>query len=327
MSQQHGLNMRGTLVWWKFKTSEFDSFKLEQKLESLGVRKVQPAGRKTKRLLTYSDFLPRNDYKACLLRAVRSVVENAGVMLVENGKKKEKKFYKRIQDVKESCSICVFMPIEVRGGKATATADIIVKLDKKSGALTFESDTTENQKLLDAYRHAQKTYGSDQISPVLTKIIQEEAYGIGLKGGVFYVPISGDDVLENIKKITDYLGDAAKLYQTPVYNDKTTTEAIQDAVEDDLLSRIKEVKSKFDKEVSSGKMTLRQKQGRLTELKDLISRATQHKNDLASKAEMYNLGISELSKDLDKKVSFVDNAIQKPGDYEELWNKILQPKK
>jgi len=288
------MDLRGTLVWWRFKPFMTDRQGLEQRLEKLGALKNQPEKKAFKSKSgsaprTFVDLLPRNSNKSALLRALRFLLKG------------DDRFYKKLRDIKESVTIPVILPVEIMDEQHLSDIkferEVIVTLNKQSGELTFNQETTFNAVIDAEYKKMSKLFDTEQLSALLTHIVKEECEGVSIKLGVYYVPdinVENLEVLERIVKFFDK--DQIEMFQVPVYNDPATQRAVQAAIEDDMLDKIDKLKEEFAKLTRAGKLSKNLRGNRLTEIVSLIKRARTYKKDLASKAASIDgrlLGIEE----------------------------------
>lgn len=288
------MEMRGTLVWWRFDSFMTDRNELEKRLEKLGALKNQPEkkafkGKKNSSPRTFVDLLPRNSYKSALLRSLRQLLRG------------DDRFYKKLKDVKESVTVPVILPIEIIKEHVVSDIkferEVTVVLDKKTGKLSFNQETPFNTVIEEEYKKMMKLFDTEQLSALLTHIVKEECFGVSIKLGVYYIPEMHLEKLEILQRIVNYFEpDQIELFQVPVYNDQATQRAVQAAIEDDMLDKIDKLKEEFAKLTRSGKLSRELRGNRLTEIMSLIKRARTYKKDLASKAASIDgrlLGIEE----------------------------------
>lgn len=311
-------DMRGTLVWWKFKSFAIDRDKFESLMDKFGNLHVQPPQKnyKAKNIaepLTYLDLLPKNSYKNALLRALRVMLKN------------DNRFYKRLRDVADSCTIPVILPVEVFDSKVLADIEfqreVVITLDKNDGSLQFNRKTSFNNELTKKYKELQKTLDAEQLSNILINIVRTQCYGVSIKLGVYYVPEAHSKQLKILEKICgSFKEHEIELFQIPVYSDPESKKAIQAAVEDDLIDRLEVMKEDFAKLVRAGKLSRDLRGNRLSEMNALVKRMEVYKKDLASKAKTIELRLDSFKNKISKYNKFSEDAQKDKGFLDSLLN-------
>lgn len=309
--------VRGFLVFWQFRAFTADRTSLEKRLERLGELRNQPPKKlrgKMSARRTFVDLLPRNDYKASLLRAVRSVlkkVKNVSDSDVE-------KFYKRHKDEKKSVCVSVINEID-KLDDVDFKKELTITLNKESGRLSFDADAPIIQQIKEEYKEMQKTMDTEQISGLLRKIVHVECFGVNFKGGCYYVREDQADGLATVQKVVDFFDEEQiTFHKIPLYNDGDTQKAIAVAVEDDLLTKIEELKEEFCKTARAGKMTKTALPNRLTEINTLLQRLRMYKDDLSSKATRIQSRLADIESKVTGAKSFSEDAFKDEGFLGEL---------
>lgn len=305
------MEMRGTLVWWRFDTFMTERQALEKRLEKLGALKNQPEkkafkGKKTSTPRTFVDLLPRNSYKSALLRSLRQLLKG------------DDRFYKKLKDVKESVTVPVILPVEIVQEHVVSDIkferEVTIVLDKKTGKLSFNQETPFNAVIEEEYKKMMKLFDTEQLSALLTHIVKEECFGVSIKLGVYYIPEEHLEALETLQRIVNYFEpDQIELFQVPVYNDPATQRAVQAAIEDDMLDKIDKLKEEFAKLTRSGKLSRELRGNRLTEIMTLIKRARTYKTDLASKAASIDGRLAGIEAKISKYDKFGEEAAKDEG--------------
>lgn len=310
--------MRGTLVWWKFRSFAIDRDKFERLMSKFGDLHVQPPKKtyKAKNIsepLTYLDLLPKNSYKNALLRALRALLKN------------DERFYKRLRDVADSVTIPVILPVEVFDAKVLADIEfqreVVITLDKSDGSLSFNRKTKFNDELVEKYKELQKTMDAEQLSNILINIVRTQCYGVSIKLGVYYVPEAHSDQLKVLEKIcASFKEHEIELFQIPVYSDPESKKAIQAAVEDDMLDRLEVMKEDYAKLVRTGKLSRDLRGNRLSEMNSLVQRMEIYKKDLSSKAKAIELRLDSFKNKISKYNKFAEEAQKDKGFLDSLLN-------
>jgi len=303
------MQLKGKLVHWTIKSNtELDRATVEKHLAALGkLAQAQAPGQKTnsKTPRTFVDLMKRNDYKASLLRALRKVLK----------KDEGERFYRRLEDVKERMVVAVILPVyEKQDGVPDydITKEVIVTLQKGSGVVTFGAESPFNASILDTYRRMQKTSDSAEIGALLRAVIDTECFGVPYKSGsgIYYVPDHHTDQIKKLEAIANILpGDTCRVYAVPAYNEPSTNEAVQDAVYEEMNSRLET----FRQEVIKMDKGARKKFHDNEDSKAKIDNREVEAKNLRARVRAYQADLSGRTAELEDRLNAMEKALVTAG--------------
>jgi len=246
---------KGTLIYWS--VSDFNTTTEE----------ISSAG--------FEDFVPRNDYRTAMLKAIREYVKG------------EEKMYRRFNDTSASVSFAILIE-NPTSTDYTVRKEAIITVDKTTGAASHRSpegwDVTPIKK---AYDLAKDTLNSDQFRRVVLDYVEERG-GVSMRpgGGIYFV--DNDLEAKCLPKLRDLFGKfpgKTIFYEVPIYDDSATLIALEDATSakifGDIDEIVKEVEDKFAKGVP---VTRRQIESRCEDAQVVVAKIRLHEKNLRSKA-------------------------------------------
>jgi hypothetical protein len=258
-------NLKGHYVWWEVKNLDIPKIQLEKQLAALG----------------YEDFVPRNDYKTALIRALRNLLKADD----------NDRFYRRVEEGKHAHFFVVlpkWVYDEIGVSDVSYQKELKVTINKEDGRLTFDDKKHPIiQKLRDQYREAHKFLDAQQFRTILTRIVREHCFGCSVKshGGVYYVPECFVEELDNLRAVMNLFPDnVCMLFETPVYNDEQTSRAIEWSINNDIVDEITKLIEDVMSKDKDGKLTTKILGNRREEARNLMKKIKIHEDDLRNKA-------------------------------------------
>jgi len=309
------MKMRGSLVYWKFSSFSTNREVLEKKLQKLGDLpsvKTSIKKYKGKSSQTYVDLLPRNDYKAAMIRALRKILKAD----------ESSRFYKRLKDQAEAVNFTVIMPIEILEGKAPHYEfknEVSLELNKATGEVKFSEVNPFEDIILSEFKEMQKLVDSEQVSKLFARIMVEEIHGVSLKLGVYYV---GEDQMDKVQALQEIVtmidSPNLELFKIPVYNDESTLKAVEAAVNDDMLDKLETLKEEICQKWKDDSLSPKVLENRQVAVQELFGKLKIHKEDLRSKASIIENRLVVLEKSLSKIMDISDKSKVKNDIWEVL---------
>lgn len=207
------MTRKGTMVYWEI--SDMNTSK--DALKALGME----------------DYLPRNDAKASLIKALHIVTKG------------NKKFYKRYGDEGKFVNFTVVNPeVIVEQGiiDVNFTKEITVRLEKSSGLLeiTQGQDGSFFEKIKGLYQQERQTINSTQFRAVLTKYIRSVAFGVSMRsrGGIYFIDQRRQQAVDALNEVFSAYPRKMLLYKIPMFDEAGTRIALRDAVVGDITAEI-----------------------------------------------------------------------------------------
>lgn len=235
------------------------------------------------RTIGIESFLPRNDYKSALIKALKEFT------------KKTSRFPKRFNDIAESVQFSVFYE-EISGEELTLEKQITIKLDKETGILQG-ADGTE---LLKLYDQEKKSINTQQLRTILLKTLAHECHSVSMRngGGIYFIKQEFVNKMEEIREKFSRI-DGVKFHNVPIYDDKGTLDAVSEATESDLLSEIQTIIGTIQREFEKGDLSSKRLEGKTSQIDEVMVKLKIHKESLREKYD-----------DLEKKLQLIDQTVQ-----------------
>ena len=289
-------NLKGNLVF--FEMNEVQSTKAE--LERLG----------------FGKYVPRNDYKTALIKALKEYKK------VED----DDKIYRRFLDQKGEVSFTIFAE-RIEGDVLSLDREITIKLDKLTGIVTCDAGPDlqgEFTKIEALFSKHQGTINADQLRALVIKALRDEAHSISMKkqGGLYFIDQRFTAELAHIQALLESFRDSAHLRQIPIYDDKSSLEAISDASHDELFNEIETLITTTDKAFKANEMTERKLEGRKADALVILEKIELHKNNLASAYETVAAKLAKVKDALNSVTSKVETGIADSNDFMSLLAKL-----
>lgn len=286
-------NLKGVLVYWEVSQFSCGKDELATKLKAFG----------------YEDYIPRNDYRTAALRALKTLLK------ADDSKPFYRKFEKKQQGETEGrVDFDIVIPVEVNGDSRHYDNNLTVHLNKKDGSVTFTPvNHSGGDSFLRLYAETRKMLDSSQFVDIVKSVLRSKCEGIAMRksGGVYYIPKAFFSELEKLRAVFNLFQANAALFEVPIYDDETTLDAIEVAVNDDILGELEGMLSEL-KERESGSNPKMQKSWRILEnrekdLSALLDRVQTHEEDLRDKADKIRDRAKKLREAVGREISLKDS--------------------
>ena len=287
------MNRKGDLVFWEI--SDFKTTK--EKLESLG----------------FGDFVPRNDHRATMIKALKTVTRG------------NEKLYRKFNDRSDLVHFGIFAE-NVSGDSLSIDRELIFKLDKITGApglllspgqdYAQISNTTLWKGIVTAYNAEMGSIDAGQFRSVVLRAVKK-CYGIAMRrgGGIYFIDKRFDETRTKLQQLFDAFPTNTKIHSVPIYDDKGTEEAIEHAVNEDILSDIESLIEDINTKFNEGNITLRILEGRKNEAQEILNKAKVHESNLRKSVNKIKTRINNVTKALLAVTSKVEANTFDPADF------------
>ena len=253
---------KGNFVYW-----EMSDIKTNKKiLEDLG----------------FGDFVPRNDYKTALIKALKDYTKG------------NEKLYRRFNDIGDDVSFSVFIE-QTNEDDLDLRKEITIKLNKKSGLLTGAIPSIEAK-----YRSEMTTIDSTQLRQLILKALRASSHAISMRsgGGVYFVDARFDQTMKPIRDLFNAI-EGAKLYEVPIYNDSASLEAIEDATASEIFSDVETLILNVTREFNAGDLTKRRLESKVAEAESILEKVKLHETNLRGRAAEVSKRVKAIQHSLD----------------------------
>jgi hypothetical protein len=243
--------------------------------------------------LGFGKFIPRNDYKTALIKALKVYTKG------------NEKMYRKFNDHKDSVSFSVFVE-QTSADDLNLRKEITIKLNKLTGVLENALPEIE-----ETFRKEMTTIDSTQLRALLLKVLRRTSNAIAMRsgGGIYFVDnrfVSSLQAIENLFQAIQ----GAKLYKVPVYNESTTLEAIEDATASEIFSDIENVIQEITREFNNGQLTERRLNSKMDEADQILKKVKLHEENLRSRASQVSNRVKKLQSSLKITTSKVASGVQ-----------------
>ncbi len=287
------LQRKGDIVWWSIRELETT----KEKLVDLGVP---------------SQFIPRNDFKSALIKAlIKITTKKTGVRL------SKKKIYKRYKDQGRYVRFGVYEWQFDPTGELALPREIVVTLDKDVGVVTSDTPGEFFDEIKATFMHEKTTINSKQLRTVLSRIIRRTLRGVQMRdgGGVYYIDKSQDHKREELLKVFREFSVHARLHVVPANNDAQTSAEIERATTvmfvEEVDALIKDINQRFE----SGRITRRQLENQQQRIDEILQRHSENAENMRTQAQAIKakLLLTELA--VKEVMGRVDAGIIEPQDF------------
>lgn len=279
------MKRKGDLIFWEI--SELTTTKAE--LEALG----------------FADFIPRNDYKSAMIKALKEFTKG------------NDKLYRRHSESAYSVSFTVFIEHEEEG-HLDLQREVVIKLDKRTGAAAIGSEDTDVcSRLVESYGRHKETIDSNQLRAMILKLVKRDCYGVPMRkgGGIYFIDAAFDDKRDRLTRLFETFSANAMLRSVPIYDDKSTVEAIEQVVSDNIFDEMDGLIADVNGRFKDGSITKRQLEGDKTRAETLLTKIKVHTENLHRKAGEVSERAFKLSTALELVFGRVEAGIVEPDDF------------
>lgn len=274
----------------------------------------------------FDDWTPRNNFSESLNKAIKTVrrewdVQAFGEANIPKRVKQAK--HHRFIDTDLEARVAFTVP-RINGTDFSIDVALVIILDKKTGALTFERDTASTgdfeilqQKVRDSFRVERDRINSDEFRRFVGRYAtgMTGCNGIPLRptGGVYFVPSMFDDRIAKLKAMFDQVNGLARFLSIPMMDDEETAAALEYATSETFEARMKILITKLDEDVKKG-LSPRAYENRLQEVAALASQIEAFKNQTRSHAEVFETKMNNLAQIMEKNLGNVKDNVVQPFD-------------
>lgn len=280
------MNRKGDLIFWEIN----DLTTTKETLAALG----------------FDKFVPRNDFKSAMIKALKKVTKG------------NDRLYRRFNDKAAEVSFAIFEQ-RISDSEIVLDREITITVDKKSGSLSTkaEYDGPFYQAIRDSYLAEGKTIDSSQFRSLVLKVVQSECYGIPMRkgGGVYFIKASFDELQKRLNKLFDAFPQNTKLSRVPIYSDASTLDALESAASSDLFGEIDSLVNDINKRFELGTITRRQLDGSHERIQAIVKKTEIHADTLRAKASSIKVKLEIAKKAVKSVADRVSAGIIEPKDF------------
>lgn len=254
----------------------------------------------------FGKFTPRNQSKSALIKALH---------VYTKGNEKD---YKAFDDMPGSVSFLLFVYTKTDG--LDVRKEVTVKLDKKTGLISFSDPAFDSKFLLEQYKIGKATLNRDQVSATILNFLESEG-GVSMRpsGGIYFIAEHLEHAtLPKLHDLFDVLGSGATLFEVTLHNEEGTLAAIEDAVSDKYLGQVDRLVSEINEAYAKGTFTKRQLEGRKTEASKIFAAVKSQSAALRSQAAAIEAKVKSVEKILDIKLKVFEGSIVDDGEFSEM---------
>jgi hypothetical protein len=243
--------------------------------------------------LGFGDFVPRNDYKTALIKALKSYTKG------------NEKLYRRFNDFKDSVAFSVFIE-QASEDDLNLSKEITIKLNKTTGILENAIPEIEEK-----FRQEMTTIDSTQLRQLILKVLRRNSHAISMRsgGGIYFVDNRFAESLQPLESLFQAI-EGAKLYKIPVYNESATLEAIEDATASEIFSDIETVIQDITREFNNGNLTEKRLTTKMDEADQILKKVKLHEENLRSRASQVSNRVKRLQDSLKITTSKIASGVE-----------------
>lgn len=295
----------GNLIYWSIDKVTLNKDDLAGILKDLGLSE---------------DLIPRNDHKTALIRALRDITKG------------DERFYRRFHDSKESVRFAIILPEETQTTAVDYDIDfkkeVILTLYKDSGRVKADVEHPMLQPILDNYEANRLNLDANQLRSVILKIVRNDCLGVSMRkqGGIYFIDQKNQKQMAKLAGLFERLGGDNILSQVPIYDDKSTQDALELAINDDIISELQTIIEEIEIKLENGGISAKVLEGRKEEATNLMNKIIHHEANLRNKANELRSKTEQFQKALESSLDVALNIV-KPFDLSEALRALSKAKK
>jgi len=250
----------GDLIYWSIEDLETT----KEKLHEMG----------------FESYIPRNDYRSAMIKTLRRVLKG------------DDRFYRKFKDHNEGVFFAVVQPVvNEEDYDIDFKREVVIRLDKKTGSVEYRNKENASEEFMERiqleYEHAQITIDSTQFRKIITDVIKKDCFGVSLRksGGIYFIDEKFDSTREKLQELFSAFPGQATLSSVPIYNDKGTEDALEEATSKDIFSDIEIIINELKEKTDAGDITARIIEHRQVEADKVFEKIQVHEKHLRLKAE------------------------------------------
>lgn len=258
--------------------------------------------------LGFDRFVPRNDYKSALIKAIKKITKG------------DDKMYRRFGETKDECKFGVFSEV-VTGDELAFDRELGIVLNKRGGHIhpVRPEDTSSRLYSLisEEFRLAAKTIDSNQFRQLVLRIVRQEGWGVAMRdgGGIYFVDARFDSMLERLQRLFTAFQSKATLHRVPIFDNAGTHEALSSAISEDIAGDIGSLVADIDKRFKEGVITKRQLEGDMNRAHEILEKYKIHSENLRARAGAINAKLRTVVDTLKAVQERVERGIVEPDDF------------
>jgi hypothetical protein len=258
--------------------------------------------------LGFDRFVPRNDYKSALIKAIKKITRG------------DDKLYRRFGDAGDEVKFAVFNEV-VSGDELNLDRELGLVLNKKSGVISpvraEDTDSRLYALIQEEFRRAAKTIDSNQFRQLVLRIVRQEGWGVAMRdgGGIYFVDARFDKMLERLQSLFTAFQASATLHRVPIFDNAGTHEALSTAISEDIAGDIASLVADIDKRFKDGSITKRQLEGDMARAADIVEKYKIHSENLRARAGAINAKLHNVMTTLREVQDRVERGIVEPSDF------------
>jgi len=247
-------NKKGELIFWEIPEMDVD----REEIETLG----------------FGHLVPRNQYRAAMLRAIKKLTKG------------RERMYRKFNDRVGNVQFGVFSE-HVNGSDISLDKELIISLDKVTGSTTSNVPCDFYEKIKELYSDARESLDSSQLRSLILRIVKRQYAGIAMRksGGIYFIDKTFSEDFTRLESLFRAFPDC-RLHRVPIYDDNGTVESLEHAASEDIGGEIAEIMAAVAEKMRKGMLTRRQLEGKVKEAEEIFTKLEVHKDNLKSKYEL-----------------------------------------
>lgn len=297
------MKLKGNIVYYSVRDFNIPTEKLEQALSELG---FEP-----------DDFIPRNDFKSALIKALKTVNKNYA------GEGDQR--YNRLDD--GNYSTFTVYELKPNGYDLDLNKQLTIRLDKTHGNTEIISQTASEafvQNIRTLYEQEKDSLNSQQFRRTVLNVIEKDCRGFKVRpgGGVYFISPAFDGGRLKLQELFKRFREHMEFSSIPVYDDEGTVDALKTASSADMFSQIESLKRDIEKDFKTGVITSRRLENDKNKAKDLIDRIKTHGEYLREESVKHSAKLSRVMAALDEAITKVESGNVEPTAFSDLLKDI-----
>lgn len=281
------MSKKGDIIFWNVENLEIEA----STLEGLGL----------------GAFVPRNDFKAALIKALRFCFKG------------NDRLYRRFNDKGREVSFGIF--IESKSDQSIdITKEFQFKLNKDSGLIGLISSGKKPpivDEIIERYNHEKIHLDSTQFTATIRRYINEAGWAVSLKkhGGLYFIDERFSEAKDNLKKIFGQIPGATLGVLQVGKDDKEAASTIENAVSEDIFDELQSLVAEIDEEFKTGVITKRRLEGKKERAEHILEKIGVHEVNLRTKAKALRLKANSLARALAGVTSKIEDNLVDAKDF------------
>lgn len=258
--------------------------------------------------LGFDRFVPRNDYRSALIKAIKKVTKG------------DDKLYRRFGEGSGECKFGIFAET-VSGDELNISREIGIILNKTTGELRpIRPEDVESrmyQTIAEEYKEASKTLDSNQFRALVLKVVKSEGYAVAMRkgGGIYFVDERFDGTVSRLEQLFGAFEGKARLSRVPIFDNAGTDEALSHAISEDISDDISTLIAEVEERYKNGTITHRQLEGDMNRADEIVKKYKIHSENLRARSVSINVKIQKVVETLKSCKDRVEQGIVSTEDF------------